>query len=148
MAHQDTIHEPIEHLSKHLVPRQLVLADIHPPLLAPLLAVHLGALPAPVLVAHGLLEARARGSGRDELGVLVQRWPAERAFEEPDGGEDETRADLHKGRDGRAGGLEGVFLDYLEIAEPDLVVEDGEEENVVDEWFEAAGRLGHGEDLE
>ena len=46
------------------------------------------------------------------------------------------------------GRFERVFVDDLEIAEPDLVVEQGEEEDVVDEGFQAAGGGGDGEGLD
>lgn len=43
--------------------------------------------------------------------------------------------------------FERVFFDDLKIAEPDFVVEERKEEDVVNEGFEAAGGGGDGEGL-
>lgn len=148
-------------LSKDLVSTELVLAHLHLSALVPLLPIDLAALSRPVLLSHGLFEGSSGGGGGDKLGVVEQGGSAERAFEETDRSEDESGADLDERVLGRAVGLQRVFLDdlrsvgstgvgtkgegvktrsggiaHLEVSEPDLVVEDGEEEDMVDEGFQ------------
>jgi hypothetical protein len=67
--------------------------------------------------------------------VLEHGRSTKRALEYPDRGQHETRANLHERRLRRSGGLQGVLFHDLEVSEPDLVVEEGKGEDVVDEGF-------------
>lgn len=135
-------------LRKHLVDRKLVLAEVGADALGAIPTLLLVRLARAVLLARLALDAGARRCWRHKLLVGEHGRPAKRALKDADGGEDEAGPDLDERRLGWAGGMEGILLDDLVVAEPDAVVEDAEDEDVVNEGLEAARGARDGEDLE
>ncbi len=127
--------------------------------LVPLLGVGRNVLNARTLglvaVKSGLLEAALEHGtldvGGDVAGVLPQHSAAERASEDLDGSEDETRADLDEDRLALLLSTAVGIVGNLVVAEPDAAVEVEEGEDVVDEGLDLGvalrGREALGEEL-
>ncbi|KAI3482422.1 hypothetical protein L1887_54980 [Cichorium endivia] len=150
---------------EHLVAAESVLLRLEAVLLGAerLLLVDAVGVPVALLLAHHV----ADGVGRNVLWVLEHGGAAEAALEHADGREHHARADLDQ-----LGLLVGLLLaatllavallrlfylgdrrgawirlDNLVVAEPNLVVEDGEGDDVVDKRLGLARAAGHAKHL-
>ena len=98
--------------------------------------------------ANGYQTNRLSRGNEKPTWILEHGRSTKRSLEYPDRGQDESRANLHQRRLGRTGRLQWVLFHDLEVSEPDLVVEQGKGEDVVDEWFQFSGCFRHGKGLQ
>lgn len=124
-------------LGKDLISTKRIFTHFHLSLLTPLIPSNLTILPSPVLLSSSSLHTSPRSGRRDKLSIMEQSRTSKRTFKQSNRGENESRSNLHEGSLGWTGRLERIFFDDLEVSEPDFVIEDGKEEDVVDEWFES-----------
>lgn len=71
-------------------------------------------------------------------GILIQCRPPKASLKDPYRRQHEPRPDLDQRRDRWSTRLKWILFDDLIVSEPDLVVEEGKGEDVIDEGFQAA----------